>query len=74
MEYTEQLKQLRRLTGQMQGLEKMLNDSQPASLILQQLAAVKGNLSSLQRIIIKKNFSKFDNVEWSKILDYLVKK
>ena len=65
--------QLRRLIGQLVGVEKMFAHQAKFLEILQQLEAVRGNLTSLEKRLLEKKVKKFKDQELKKALNYLLK-
>ena len=65
--------QLRRLIGQLVGVEKMFAHQAKFLEILKKLEAVRGNLTSLEKRLLEKKVKKFKDQELKKALNYLLK-
>lgn len=69
----KEISQIHRIAGQIAGIEKMLKNKGKTESILQQIEAVKGNLKSLEKRILKDALKKIDSNNLEEVLSYLIK-
>lgn len=68
-----EISQLHRLTGQLRGVEKMINQEAKTTEILQQIEAVRGNLKALEKRILGQKVKNLKDEELKKAYNYLLK-
>jgi len=68
-----EISQLHRLSGQLRGVEKMVNQNAKVSEILQQIEAVRGNLKTLEKRILGQKIKNLKDEELKKTYNYLLK-
>ncbi|MBI3290742.1 metal-sensing transcriptional repressor [Candidatus Falkowbacteria bacterium] len=67
------ISRLHRLQGQLAGIEKMIENTDKTSGIIQQLEAVRGSLKSLEKNILSKKIKNISDEELKKTINYLLK-
>ncbi len=70
---TPEESQIKRIAGQIGGIEKMIKGNTKASQIIQQIEAVKGSLSTLEKRFLTKKVRNLGNSELEKMLTYILK-
>ena len=65
--------QLHRLAGQLQAIERMIGSGAPLEQTLQQIEAVRGNLKSLEKRLVKPALGACNNSQLRRCFDYLCK-
>ena len=65
--------QLHRLEGQLQAIEKLIAGDTPLAQTLQQIEAVRGNLKSLEKRLLKERLDKLNDQQLQRCFDYLCK-
>lgn len=68
-----EISQLHRLEGQLHGIEKMLEQNVKVDQVLQQIEAVRGNLKSLEKRLLKAELSGVKDKALERCFDYLCK-
>ena len=67
------ISQLHRLQGQLQAVEKMIEDDKKPSEIIQQIEAVSGSLKSLKKKLLKDSLKTIKDSELRKVVDLILK-
>lgn len=67
------INQLHRLEGQLHGIERMIGNSAPLEQTLQQIEAVRGNLKSLEKRLLKQQMGEVSDKKLQRCFDYLCK-
>ena len=70
---TAAVAQLHRLAGQLQAIERMIGSNAPLEATLQQIEAVRGNLKSLEKRLVKPALGACNNPQLRRCFDYLCK-
>ena len=68
-----EVSQLHRISGQLVGIEKMINEKSSVCAVLQQIEAVRGNLKSLEKRLIETQMKKIKDKSLQDCVDYLCK-
>jgi len=68
-----EISQIRRIAGQIRGVEKLISQEAKTSKILQQIEAARGNLKALEKRILSPITKKLKDQEDEKSLAYLMK-
>ncbi|OGY47780.1 MAG: hypothetical protein A3J62_01055 [Candidatus Buchananbacteria bacterium RIFCSPHIGHO2_02_FULL_38_8] len=68
-----EISQIRRIAGQIQGVEKLINQQTKTDQILQQIEAIRGSLKSLEKTLLKPKVKNLKDSELEKTLSYLLK-
>lgn len=68
-----EISQLHRLYGQLQAVEKMIDNKAKIFDVLQQIEAVRGSLLSLEKKIMARKIESTRDEELKKIYNYLLK-
>ena len=65
--------QLHRLAGQLHAIERMIGEGAPLEQTLQQIEAVRGNLKSLEKRLVKPALGALKDKQLQRCFDYLCK-
>ena len=68
---SKEISQIHRISGQVAGIEKMLRYKVKIENVLQQIEAVKGNLTFLEKRILKKSLKSLNFKEIERLLGYV---
>ena len=68
-----EVNQLHRISGQLVGVERMIDNKQSLCEILQQREAISGNIKSLQKVLLDKHVTTIKDKDFRNACDYLLK-